>query len=292
LTSSGFNTPGGLATTSVIVVNVPPGNVVTMTVVNSGGTVRRVDPEASVVVNVTASGKVVMGLAVGEPSLCIGTLAAGLLEPCVVVGEFGDPAVESMPPGRSGDEGPVEAFVEEEPLSGWVEVDVSPVDGGVEVVVGVVLIPFIPPPPGDVEMEFDVDVDGCVSLVDGEDVEVSVVLVLVLVLSCAPLLDEELGGEVGGGVTEDDMVEVGGGELEGDDGGVSVTVVPLELDASSDIGGRLGSKGSVRWRVWGGWVVVEGRVKVEEEESEPEVEEDSDEDEESDEDAEEVSVTL
>jgi hypothetical protein len=261
-----------------------------MTVVNSGGTVRRVDPEASVVVNVTASGKVVMGLAVGEPSLCIGTLAAGLLEPCVVVvGEFGDPVVESMPPGRSGDEGPVEAFVEEEPLSGWVEVDVSPVDGGVEVVVGVVLIPFIPPPPGDVEMEFDVDVDGCVSLVDGEDVEVSVVLVLVLVLSCAPLLDEELGGEVGGGVTEDDMVEVGGGELEGDDGGVSVTVVPLELDASSDIGG-LGSWGSVRWRVWG---VVEGGVKIEEEESELKVEEDSDdEDEESDEDAEEVSVTL
>jgi hypothetical protein len=226
-----------------------------------------------------------MGLAVGEPSLCIGTLAAGLLEPCVVVvGEFGDRVVESTPPGRSGDEGPVEAFVEEEPLSRWVEVDVSPVDGGVEVVVGVVLIPFIPPPPGDVEMEFDVDVDvdGCVSLVDDGDVEVSVVLVLVL--SCAPLLDEELGGEVGGGVTEDDMVEVGGGELEGDDGGVSVTVGPLELDAPSDIGGGLGSKGSVRWRVWGGWVVVEGRVKVEEEESELKVEEDSDVDD--------VSVTL
>jgi hypothetical protein len=228
LTSSGFNTPGGLATTSVNVVNVPPGNVVTITVVNSGGTVRWVDPDASVVVNVTGSDKVIIGVAVGEPSLCLGTLATGFPEPFVVVGGFGDPVVES--PGRSADEGLVEVPVDEEPPPGEVEIDESLVDGGVEVVVGVVLITSVlppPPPEGDVEIEVEVEV----SLVDVEVVEVSVVLVL----SCVPLLDEEVvgGGGGGGGLTEDDdMVEVEEDELEGDDGGVSVTVGPLESDVS------------------------------------------------------------
>jgi hypothetical protein len=147
----------------------------------------------------------------------------GLPESFVVVGGLCDPVVDPVSSVRSSDEGPVEVLIDEEPPSEGVEVDVSLVDGGIEVVVGVVLISSIPPRPEvEVEIEFEVKVE--LTLVEVGVVEVSVLLVL----SCVPLSDEEV---VGGGVTEDDMLEIEVDELLGGDGVVSVTVGLLELDA-------------------------------------------------------------
>jgi hypothetical protein len=61
LPSPGFKTPGGLATTSVMLENEPLGSAVTMTVVNSGGMVTIVEPTALVVVNDTAVESIVSG---------------------------------------------------------------------------------------------------------------------------------------------------------------------------------------------------------------------------------------
>lgn len=73
--------PGGFATTWVTVVNVPPGKVVTMTVVNWDGTVRTVEPPASVVVNVTAVDHVVDGSGTASLPIEVGRSCVGAGSP-------------------------------------------------------------------------------------------------------------------------------------------------------------------------------------------------------------------
>lgn len=73
--------PGGFATTWVTVVNVPPGKVVTMTVVNWDGAVRTVEPPASVVVNVTAVDHVLVGSGTASLPIEVGRSCVGAGSP-------------------------------------------------------------------------------------------------------------------------------------------------------------------------------------------------------------------
>jgi hypothetical protein len=137
----GLRAPGGLATTSVTVVKVPPGTLETITVVNWVGIVMTVSPSLFVVVNDTGVGTVETGS--GDWSLSTDRVGVGSGSSFTVC------------PGPEEDE---EEYDDEPELeSGPDEDELEELGGGLELLI--VELEISSPPPSGPELEEDAGED-------------------------------------------------------------------------------------------------------------------------------------